>query len=114
MKSIDEFLDETDISIKNDLDRFINGVYNESLSKEQISLAIEYSFLLNHLYMDDIHIFFKYDNLIIKLNRSDLTDFSLYTNSVKEAVISVIKSHIDFKSSFKIFLRNNKIDKICL
>lgn len=114
MKSIDEFLDETDISIKNDLDRFINGDYNECFSKEQISLSIEYSFLLNYLYMDDIHIFFKYEDLTIKLNRSDLTDFSLYTNSVKEAVISIIKSHTDFKSSFKIFLRNNKIDKICL
>ena len=114
MKSIDEFLDETDISIKNDLDRFINGVYNESLSKEQISIAIEYSFLLNHLYMDDIHIFFKYEGLTIKLDRSNLADFTLYTNFIKEAAISVIKGDDAFKSAFKIFLRNNKIDKICL
>lgn len=114
MKSIDEFLDMSELRIKNDLDRYINGDYNGSFSKEQISIAIEYSFLLNHLYMDGIHIFFKYEDLTIKLNRSELTDFSLYTNSIKEVAISLIRGDDDFKSAFKIFLRNNKIDKICL
>ncbi len=107
MKRIDDFLDTTDIQIKNDLDEFI-GV----LSKEEISAAIEYSFLLNHLYLDDRGIIFKYDKLTIKVDRGSIIEYSILGNSTKESIISLIKGSDDFKSCFKSFLRDKKIEKI--
>lgn len=112
MKRIDDFLDTTDIQIKNDLDEFIDGLYNGVLSKEEISAAIEYSFLLNHLYLDDRGIIFKYDKLTIKVDRGSIIEYSIIGNSTKESIISLIKGSDDFKSCFKSFLRDKKIEKI--
>jgi hypothetical protein len=115
MKNIDEFLDSTDIQIKNDLDKFINGMYDGIFSKEQISAAIEYSFLLNHIYVNNEFIIFKYDfddNLVIKVSRENISDYSAYSISTKEAIVSIFKNNDYFKSSFKKFLRDYKINTI--
>jgi len=113
MKSIDEFLDEVEIQMKRDLNKFIDGTYRDYFSEEQYFIAIEYSFLLNHLYLDDRDIIFRYDDSTFKFNRSNITELTLFSgSSTKELVINMIKNSDEFKSSFKKFLRDYKINKI--
>lgn len=83
---------------------------------EQLDKMIELSFLYNHINIEGGTLIFEYgvyklkiENLIQKHN--DLIDM-LGKEAVKNMIVSTITSQDEFKSGFKAFLRDKKINKI--
>jgi hypothetical protein len=92
---------------KNNLDKIVNGDYNHLFSKEEINKMIEMSFFYKHMVLDGTKMSFKYNNINIIFNISDLLGFSS-----EEGIISHITTTDEFKSCLKIFLRDIKINNI--
>ena len=99
---------EIDEHIKNDLYKYLNGDYDSHFTPEQITYAIEYSFLLNHTSVEGYDLIFKYDRLTIKI---DFRTFLEMPNK-REAIIRLLKSEPQFKSSFATFMRDFRISKL--
>jgi hypothetical protein len=100
-------LSETNEQIKADLMKFVNGEYDDYFTKEQIAMATEISFLLNHISSEGDSVIFKYNNDKVKISGlNDLPNFS------EETIIHHIKSEEVFKRSYKSFLREHKLNKL--
>ena len=111
-----EFLDDTDLFIKDNLDWILAGNYDDKFSKEQLDKMIELSFLYNHITLENDKLTFEYGKLQINLTNlyeqySDLV-YQLGKEGVKNMIITTITSQEQFKLAFKSFLRDNKINKI--
>lgn len=100
-------LSETNEMIKADLMKFVNGDYDDNFSKEQIAFATELSFLLNHITTVGDSIIFEYNKQKIKI--SGLHD-NPYVS--EEVIIHHIKNESIFKSAYKSFLREHKLNKL--
>jgi len=100
-------LTDTNQFIKDNLDQFIKGDFNDKFDIPSIERLIELSFLLNHVDILDGSIIFKYEKIKIKINLVD-RDFP-YS---EEEVVHYIKSEDVFKQSFKSFIRDWKIGNI--
>ena len=112
----DLLLDDMDIFIKDNLDGILAGDMDGKLSKEQVDKTIELSFLYNHLTFEKESLTFEYGDVKVRVNNlyeqySDLV-YQIGKEAVKNMVITTITSQDSFKSSFKAFLRDKKIDKI--
>lgn len=111
-----EFLDDTDLFIKDNLDWVLVGKYDDKFSKEQLDKMIELSFLYNHINIEGDKLTFKYSEYQINLGNliqqySELVS-QLGKEAVKNMIITAITSQEEFKSAFKSFLRDRKIGKI--
>ena len=111
-----DFLDDTDLFIKDNLDRILSGDMDDKLSKQQLDKMLELSFLYNHLILENDKLTFEYSKWQINLTNlyeqySDLV-YQLGKDGVKNMIITTITSQEHFKSGFKAFLRDNKINKI--
>jgi len=100
-------LSETNEQIKADLMKFVNGEYNDYFTKEQIDMATEFSFLFNHISVEGDSVIFEYGDEGIKL--SNLHDMPFIS---EDSIISMIRNDEFFKSSYKSFLRDYKLNKI--
>jgi alanyl-tRNA synthetase len=100
-------LSETNEQIKADLMKFVNGEYNDYFTKEQIDMATELSFLFNHISVEGDSVIFEYGDEGIKL--SNLHDMPFIS---EDSIISMIRNDEFFKSSYKSFLRDYKLNKI--
>lgn len=98
---------ESDLKLKNDLYKIVNGEYDNHLTPEEVQFAIKLSFLFNHTTIDNDDVIFKYDSNIFKIR--GITDE--FPNTV-EFIISTISNEEVFKNSLKNFLRDAKIKKI--
>jgi hypothetical protein len=112
----DLLLDDMDIFIKDNLDGILAGDMDDKLSKEQVDKTIELSFLYNHLTFEKGSLTFEYGDVKVRVNNlyeqySDLV-YQVGKEAVKNMVITTITSQDQFKSAFKSFLRDRKIDKI--
>lgn len=111
-----EFLDDTDLFIKDNLDWILAGNYSDDLSKEQLDKMIELSFLYNHLILENDKLTFEYSKYQINLTNlyeqySELV-YQIGKEAVKNMIITTITSQEQFKLSLKSFLRDRKINKI--
>lgn len=111
-----DFLDDTDLFIKDNLDRILSGDMDDKLSKQQLDKMLELSFLYNHLILENDKLTFEYSKWQINLTNlyeqySDLV-YQLGKDGVKNMIIITITSQDPFKSAFKSFIRDNKIKKI--
>jgi len=111
-----EFLDDTDLFIKNNLDWILAGKYDDKFNKDQLDKMIELSFLYNHMVLENVKLTFEYGKLQIKLTNlyeqySELV-YQIGKEGVKNMIITTITSQDQFKLAFKSFLRDNKIKKI--
>ena len=111
-----DFLDDTDLFIKDNLDWILAGKYDDEFSKEQLDKMIELSFLYNHLTLEGDKLTFEYSKWQINLGNllqqySDLVN-QLGKEVVKNMIITTITSQEQFKLSFNSFLRDRKINKI--
>jgi hypothetical protein len=111
-----DFLDDTDLFIKDNLDWILAGKYDDKFNKEQLDKMIELSFLYNHITIENDTLKFEYDKLQINLTNlyqqySDLV-YQIGKEAVKNMIITTITSQDNFKSGFKSFLRDKKIKKI--
>ena len=111
-----DFLDDTDLFIKDNLNWILAGKYDDKFSKEQLDKMIELSFLYNHITIENDKLTFKYDKLQINLTNlydqySDLV-YQIGKEGVKNMIITTITSQDNFKSGFNSFIRDKKINKI--
>lgn len=111
-----EFLDDTDIFIKDNLDWILAGKYDDKFNKDQLDKMIELSFLYNHMVLENDKLTFEYSNWQINLTNlydqySDLV-YQLGKDGVKNMIITTITSQEQFKLAFKSFLRDKQISKI--
>ena len=111
-----DFLDDTDLFIKDNLDWILAGKYNDKFSKEQLDKMIELSFLYNHMILENDKLTFEYSKYQINLTNlyaqySELV-YQLGKEGVKNMIITTITSQDGFKSAYKSFLRNKQINKI--
>lgn len=111
-----EFLDDTDLFIKDNLDWILAGNYSNDLSKEQLDKMIELSFLYNHMILENDKLTFEYSKYQINLTNlyeqySELV-YQIGREGVKNMIITTITSQEQFKSALKSFLRDRKINEI--
>ena len=111
-----EFLDDTDLFIKDNLDWILAGNYSNDLSKEQLDKMIELSFLYNHMILENDKLTFEYSKYQINLTNlyeqySELV-YQIGREGVKNMIITTITSQEQFKLAFKSFLRDKQISKI--
>lgn len=111
-----DFLDDTDLFIKDNLDWILAGKYDDKFNKDQLDKMIELSFLYNHMLLENDKLTFEYSKCQINLTNlyeqySDLV-YQLGKDGVKNMIITTITSQEQFKLAFKSFLRDRKIDKI--
>lgn len=113
---MNNFLDDTDLFIKDNLDWILAGNYDDKFSKEQLDKMIELSFLYNHMVLENDKLTFEYSKWQINLTNlyeqySELV-YQLGREGVKNMIITAIISQDEFKLAFKSFLRDRKINKI--
>lgn len=113
---MNNFLDDTDLFIKDNLDWILAGNYDDKFNKEQLDKMIELSFLYNHMVLENDKLTFEYSKYQINLTNlyeqySELV-YQLGREGVKNMIITAIISQDEFKLAFKSFLRDRKINKI--
>jgi hypothetical protein len=101
-------LSEVNEMIKADLMKFVNGDYNNHFTKDQLEFATERSFLLNHITVVGDSVIFEYNKDRVKI--SGLHDIP--SGFSEESIIHYIKSENIFKSAYKSFLREHKLNKL--
>ena len=111
-----DFLDDTDLFIKDNLDWILAGKYNDKFNKEQLDKMIELSFLYNHMILENDKLTFEYSKWQINLTNlyqqySELV-YQIGKEGVKNIIITTITSQDGFKSAYKSFLRDKQINKI--
>ena len=100
-------LDDTDNYIKDNLQNILDGKFDDKFEPDQLKMMLEMSFLYNHINIntENKSVFFRYDDKRVSLEGFP-SDFS------EIEIVSCIKSDAIFKSAFKQFLRNKKINDI--
>lgn len=101
---------QSDLDIKNDLYRFIDGEYDSYFTPEQIQYGIEYSFLLNFSYIDDLRFYFKYGEFNLCMPFDHLV--GLPSDNIKQSILYYISHHDIFKGALKSFLRDHRLSKL--
>jgi len=100
-------LSTTNQTIKDDLQSFVDGIYDGILSPEQLKMALELSFLFNHITTDIDTVIFEYDSFKVKV--SGVHDLHY---EYEETVIHSIIKEAGFQSALKQFIRDNRITKL--
>ena len=105
-------LSKTNQLIKEDLDKIIKGAYDAHLSPEQVQMALELSFLFNHISADVDTIIFEYSGVKVKF--SNIYEFSLgiAPDNLEEMIIYNLRTSGEFQSAFLQFKRDYKIKQI--
>lgn len=98
-------LSEGSQAIKECFEKFINGDFDDKFSSDQIKMAIESGFILNHIRFEGLTIIFEYDGSVLRLNR-------LNDEVSEETFLTIFKNNKIVKSSLKSFIRDFKINKI--
>lgn len=111
-----DFFDDMDTFIKDNIDSILAGEYDYKFSKEQLDKMTELSFLYNHLVFGDNKLTFEYSSTTINLTNvfqqyHDLLGY-MGKEGVKNMIINTIISQDIFKSAFKSFLRERKINRV--
>jgi hypothetical protein len=105
-------LSKTNQLIKEDLDKIIKGAYDAHLSPEQVQMALELSFLFNHISADVDTIIFEYSGVRVKINNIYELSLQIAPEHVEDTIIYQLKSTTEFQSAFLQFKRDYKIKQI--
>jgi hypothetical protein len=92
--------------LKDDLQLILDGVYNDVMPPEQVKMALELSFLFNHLTHQGSSFIFKYGDIEIASSYD-----SDYIPS-EEAIMHTIITTEAFKRCLTQFIRDNKISNL--
>ena len=98
-------LDDTENYIKDNLQNILDGKFDDKFEPDQLKMMLEMSFLYNHINIKNNSVVFRYDDKRVSLEGLP-SDFS------EIEIVSCIKSDAIFKSAFKQFLRDKKINDI--
>ena len=107
-------LNDTDIYIKENLNKIMNGDWDENFNnKEEIEMLKKTSFLYNHIKIEERCVIFEYCDKKVKYNfNSDPLDYQMHLGDFSTHLISMIRNSEDFISCYTSFLRDWKINKI--
>jgi hypothetical protein len=105
-------LSKTNQLIKEDLDKYIKGAYDAHISPEQVQMALELSFLFNHISADVDTIIFEYSGVRVKINNIYELSLQIAPEHVEDTIIYQLKSTTEFQSAFLQFKRDYKIKQI--
>lgn len=100
-------LSEGSQAIKECFEKFINGDFDDKFSSDQIKMAIESGFILNHIRSEGFTIIFEYGNSVVRLNKDEFPQ-----EFEEETLLTIFKNNKVVKSSLKSFIRDFKINKI--
>ena len=107
-------LGDTDIYIKENLDKIMNGDWDKNFNnKEEIEMIKKTSFLYNHIKIEEKCIVFEYNDKKVKYNyNSDILDYQINGGDFSLHMISLIRNDENFLRSYNSFLRDWKISKL--
>lgn len=106
-------LESTDIYLKDNLSNIMNGEWNSQFNEEQLEMAKKTSFLFNHITIEERCVIFEYGDKKVKYSfNSDPLDYQMHIGDFSTNMISMIINSEDFLSSYKVFIRDWKINKI--
>ena len=91
--------------IKDNFQNILDGKFDGRFEPDQLKMMLEMSFLYNHINKENNSVVFRYDD-----KRVSLEGVSSDFNEIE--IVAWIKSEPEFKSAFKQFLRNKKINDI--
>ena len=106
---------DTNLFIKDNLQNIIDGKFDDKFEPDQLKMMLEMSFLYNHITFElTDSILFKYNDISYKVNgiKEMIIDSSLYNIDVENEIFGMIRNSEVFKSSYKQFLRDTKINSI--
>jgi hypothetical protein len=96
-------LNEINTNIKDNFQNIIDGKFDGKLEPPYLELMLELSFLFNHLIFKEDNIIFEYNNISLSFKNDSYYD---------DEILSFIRREEIFKSSYNLFLRDFKINKI--
>jgi hypothetical protein len=104
-------LDSTENYIKDNLQNILDGKFDDKFTPDQLKMMLEMSFLYNHISSEYDSVIFNYNGVELKI--SGISEIA-YSSGIyaKDQIISAIKNDEVFKSSFKKFLRDKKINDL--
>jgi hypothetical protein len=106
-------IDSTDQYLKDNLKNIMNGEWDNQFNEHQLDMAKQTSFLLNHITIEENSIVFEYTKQKVKYNfNTDPIDYNLYGGDFKTHMFQTIRNDQPFKSAYKSFIRDWKIDSI--
>ena len=106
-------LNETNQFIKDNLQNILDGKFDEKFSPEQLKMMLQCSFLYNHITFQSDSILFKYNNVTLKVsNITEIIHSNPFGVNCEDEILSTIRNDEVFKSSYKSFLRDIKIEDI--
>jgi hypothetical protein len=106
-------LESSDIYLRDNLSNIMNGEWDSQFNEEQLEMAKKTSFLFNHITIEERCVIFEYGDKKVKYNfNSDPLDYQMHIGDFSTHMISMIINSEDFLSSYKVFIRDWKINKI--
>ena len=106
-------LNDTNLFIKDNLQNIIDGKFDDKFEPDQLKMMLEMSFLYNHITFESTDsILFKYNDISCKVNGIKEMISSPYNIDVENEIFGMIRNAEVFKSSYKQFLRDTKINSI--
>ena len=108
-------LNDTNLFIKDNLQNIIDGKFDDKFEPDQLKMMLEMSFLYNHITFElTDSILFKYNDISYKVKGiKEMIESSSYNNiDVENEIFGMIRNSEVFKSSYKQFLRDTKINSI--
>ena len=108
-------LNDTNLFIKDNLQNIIDGKFDDKFEPNQLKMMLEMSFLYNHITFElTDSILFKYNDISYKVKgiKEMIIDSSPYNIDVENEIFGMIRNAEVFKSSYKQFLRDTKINSI--
>ena len=100
---------ESDLWIKNDLQKFVDGDYINIFGKEKNDYALKLSFLFNHTTIEKN--VSTYDKLVFNYGHSRLKIQLDNSNVRREEYFKYLMDEEFFQNSLKSFIRENRINK---
>ena len=91
--------------IKDNFQNILDGKFDSRFEPDKLNMMLEMSFLYNHINKENNSVVFRYDE-----KRVSFEGVSSDFNEIE--IVAWIKSEAVFKSAFKQFLRNKKINDI--
>ena len=106
-------LNETNQFIKDNFKNIIDGKFHDKFSTEQIEMMLQCSFLYNHVTLEADSIIFKYDDFILKIsNITEIIHSNPFGRDCEDDIFSAIRNDKVFKSAYKSFLRDMRIETL--
>lgn len=90
--------------IKDNLQNIIEGKFNKDFGSNEIDMMLQISFILNYQIPDNNSFIFKYNDISIS--------YKLYEFSNYNEILYYMRNEDIFKSCYKLFLRDYKLNKL--